>query len=156
MSRAFDRRTFVSGSLAALVVLPASGLVRAQARVVREGWSGTGEPTGREPVDVEALTDEERAHVPVLTLPRHVHLGRPFDLVVQVGLRPHAMTSEHHIDWIEVCLDERRVAVVDLSTDVSFPIVRLPIALPAPAVLTARAHCNQHGTWRTRRDLAPG
>lgn len=155
MSAGLDRRSFALGSLAALVVGRA-GLVRAQPRVVREGWSGTGAPEGREPADLDALTDEERAHVPVLTLPRHVHLGRPFDLVVQVGLRPHAMTSEHHIDWIEVCLDERRVAVVDLSTDVAFPIVRLPIVLPAPAVLTARAHCNLHGTWRTRRELAPG
>ncbi len=145
-----DRRAFALGSLAVLA-LPT--LARAQRR---EEWSGTGTPTGRVPADPEQLTDEERSHVPVLTLPRHVHLGRPFDLVVQIGLRPHEMSSAHHIDWIEIDVDERRVAVIDLSTDVPFPIVRVPIVLHAAGTLTARARCNQHGVWMTSRPIAEG
>ncbi len=145
-----DRRAFALGSLAALA-LPA--LARAQRR---EDWSATGVPTGRTPIDPEQLTDEERSHVPVRTLPRHVHLGRPFDLVVQIGLRPHEMSSAHHIDWIEIDVDERRVAVIDLSTDVPFPIVRVPVVLHAAGTLSARARCNQHGVWMTRRAIAEG
>ncbi len=148
-----DRRAFALGSLALLVASP--GAARAQ-RCPREEWSGTGEPAGREPVDAEALTDQERSHVPVLTLPRHVRVGRPFDLAVQIGLRPHEMSAAHHIDWIEVCLDEQRVAVIDLGADVPFPIVRVPIVLHGPAVLVARARCNQHGVWRTRREITIG
>jgi superoxide reductase len=143
------RRAFVSGSLA----LALSSVAHAQPRLAREDWSGTGEPTGREAIDPDALTDLERSHVPVLTLPRHVHLGRAFDLVVQIGVRPHEMSTAHHIDWIEVCLDERRVFVADLGADVAVPIVRVPIVLRAPATLTARARCNQHGVWRTRRTI---
>lgn len=148
-----DRRAFVGGALASLVSWPR--LAGAQ-HTPRADWSDTGEPTGREPADPDALTDEERSHVPVLTLPRHVHVGRPFDLVVQIGLRPHEMSTAHHVEWIDVCLDERRVAVVDLSPDVPFPIVRIPIVLRGPAVLVARARCNQHGVWRTRREIAIG
>ncbi len=154
MVAAMERRAFVHGSLAALATLPIGRLAHAQTRITRQDWSGTGAPTGREPADPESLTDEERSHVPVLTLPRRVHLGRPFDLVVQIGLHPHEMIAAHHIDWIEICLDERRVAVVDLTTDVSYPIVRLPIVVHAPATLSARARCNQHGVWMTRRPLA--
>lgn len=148
-----DRRAFALGSLAALAAWP---IARTAAAQRREDWTGTGAPTGREPADADALTDEERGHVPVLTLPRHVHLGRPFDLVVQIGLRPHEMSVAHHIDWIEVSLGERRVAVVDLTVDVPYPIVRLPIVVHAAGTLIARARCNQHGVWMTRRELAIG
>jgi superoxide reductase len=147
-----DRRGFVQGAVAALL-FPA-GIASAQ--VVREGWDPSAPPTGREPHDPESLTDEERSHVPVLTLPRHVHLGRSFDLVVQIGLRPHEMTVAHHIDWIEVCLGSTRAAVIDLAPSVPYPIVRIPIVVHEATTLVARAHCNQHGTWMTRRELAIG
>jgi superoxide reductase len=151
---AMDRRAFVGGTLAALALAPLS-VAHAQ-RFTREEWSATGPLTGREPADPETLSDEERSHVPVLTLPRHLHLGRSFDLVVQIGLRPHEMSAAHHVDWIEIAIDERRIAVVDLSTDVAFPIVRIPIAVHAAGTLVARARCNQHGVWMTRRPLAIG
>lgn len=152
-----DRRAFVGGSLAAMATLPVAGLARAQpSRVMRPDWDGSAAPTGREPTDPDALTDEERAHVPVLTLPRHVHLGRPFDLVVQVGLRPHEMSAAHHIDWIEIALDGERALVIDLTPDVPYPIVRVPIVVRAATTLIARARCNQHGVWMTRRSLDAG
>jgi superoxide reductase len=149
-----DRRAFVGGSLAALACVPWAS-ASAQ-RCPRQDWSSTGALTGREPADPEVLSDEERSHVPVLTLPRHVHLGRPFDLVVQIGLRPHDMSAAHHIDWIEVALDDHRVTVIDLTPDVPYPIVRVPIVVHAAGTLIARARCNQHGVWMTRRALAIG
>jgi len=149
-----DRRAFVGGSLAALASWPWTS-ASAQ-RCPREDWLPTGAPSGREPTDPEVLSDQERSHVPVLTLPRHVHLGRPFDLVVQIGLRPHEMSAAHHIDWIEVSLDDHRVTVIDLTPDVPYPIVRVPIVVHAAGTLIARARCNQHGVWMTRRALAIG
>lgn len=119
----------------------------------REGWSPDGPLDGREPADPHDLTNEERRHVPVLVMPERVHAGRPFDLVVQVGPSPHVMTENHHIDWIEVALDAARVFVADLTESVAYPVVRVPIVLRGGATLTARAHCNLHGTWRTRRRI---
>jgi superoxide reductase len=89
----------------------------------------------------------------VLTLPERVRAGRAFDLVVQIGVRPHEITAEHRIEWIEVCLDDRRVLVADLSADVAYPVVRVPVSLRAPATLTARARCSQHGVWMTQRRI---
>jgi superoxide reductase len=153
------RRFFSLAGAGALVGLPAA----AAAQVVREGWSGAGEPTGREPSDAAALSDEERVHVPVLSLPARVRAGRAFDLVVQIGVRPHESTAEHRIDWIEVALgpaagasgEWRRVVVADLSVDVPYPVLRVPVMIREPATLVARARCNVHGVWRTVRELTP-
>jgi superoxide reductase len=100
------------------------------------------------------MSDEERLHVPVLTLPERVRIGRPFDLVVQIGVRPHPMSADHRIDWIEVALGDQRVAVIDLSEHVAYPIVRVPVIVRAGGVLSARARCTAHGVWITRRDVA--
>lgn len=164
-----ERRRFLSGSIlgaAGAVVVGAASPRDADAQQrqrrggpcppVRAEWSGSGAPDGRSPVDAGAMTDEERGHVPVLTLPERVRSGRAFDLVVQIGARPHEITEAHRIEWIEVCVDERRVLVADLSADVAYPIVRVPLVLRAPATLTARARCNQHGVWITRRAIDVG
>jgi superoxide reductase len=155
--RRMDRRTLLRGSVASGLAALGSPLVpsRAAAQVTRADWSPTGELTGHEPADLASLTDEERVHVPVITLPARLRVGRSFDLVVQVGVRPHECTEEHHVDWIEVALGERRVFVADLSLDVPFPVVRVPLVVRAAETLTVRARCNQHGVWRTRRELSP-
>ena len=136
----------------AAVPLTSASTAEAQ-RCTRAEWTASGDLAGREPIDPSALTDEERVHVPVVTLPHRVHAGRPFDLVVQIGVLPHEQRGEHRIDWIEVALDERRVMVADLSADVAFPILRVPIVLAAAATLSVRARCTQHGVWLTRRPL---
>lgn len=152
-----DRRTLLRGSLASgLAVLGGPMVVSsAAAQVTRAEWSPTGALTGHEPADAANLTDEERLHVPVITLPARLRTGRSFDLMIQIGVRPHECTEDHHVDWIEVALGERRVFVADLSLDVPFPVVRVPLVVRAAETLTVRARCNQHGVWRTRRDLSP-
>lgn len=153
-----DRRSFVRGTLGggvAASVLGSLSPTAARAQVIRADWSPSGDLEGREPTDVHDLTDEERAHVPVITLPSRLRSGRSFDLVVQIGVRPHECTPEHHIDWIEVALGERRVFVADLSIDVPFPVLRVPLVVRATETLTVRARCNLHGVWRTQRALTP-
>lgn len=109
---------------------------------------------GREPADPNELTPEERRHVPVLLLPRRVRAGRPFDFVVQVGIEPHVMTEAHHVDWVEIAANGTRVFAAALSPTVGYPIVRVSLVLRGPVELTVRAHCNLHGTWRTRRSIS--
>ena len=146
-------RRLVLGGVAALGAT-AAGLRQARAQdgsVVRAEWSAA----GREPVDVAAMSAEELVHVPVLTLPGVPRLGRAFDLAVQIGVQPHEVTAEHRIDWIDVRLDDRPVFSADLSADVPYPIVRVPLVLHGAATLVVRARCTQHGVWVTRRALAP-
>lgn len=143
-----ERRAFLGG----VALLGAVGVpVRVAAQAPRAEWSAA----GREPVDLAAMTAEELAHVPVLTLPSAPRLGRPFDLAVQIGVTPLSATAEHRIDWIEVRLDDRSVFSVDLSADVPYPVVRVPLVLTAAGNLVVRARCTQHGVWVTRRALAP-
>ncbi|RZO51224.1 MAG: hypothetical protein EVA89_33620 [Sandaracinaceae bacterium] len=140
------------GSGTALLAFPGAALAQL-ARGPRPDWEPDGPLDGREPADDDAMTPEERRHVPVLTMPLRVHPDRPFDLVVQAGLEPHGMTEAHHIDWMEVALDDTRLAVADLGPSVAYPIIRVPIVLRRPGLLTARIHCTLHGTWRTRRAI---
>lgn len=138
------RRAFVLGSLS----------LASSAVWTPSAWAQRPDPLdGREPDDPSALTLEERRHVPVLVLPEVVRAGRPFDLVVQVGLDPHAMSSAHHVEWIEVHLDRRRVLAAQLGPGIAFPVLRASVVLDAPATLTARARCNLHETWRTQRRI---
>jgi len=151
-----QRRAWLAGGVASGVVLVGAPLFPKRAHAqVRPDWSATGPLEGREPRDLYTLTSEERIHVPVFTLPARLRAGRSFDLIVQVGIQPHECTEDHHIDWIEVALDERRVFVADLSSDIPFPVVRVPLAVHVASMLTVRARCNQHGVWRTQRALEP-
>jgi superoxide reductase len=152
------RRDFVRGSIAAGLTLAAGTAHAQRARCpacppARADWSATGAFDGRAAANPAALTDDERVHVPVLSIPERVRAGRAFDLVVQIGVRPHEMTADHHVDWIEVAIDDARVFVTDLSAAVAYPIVRVPIAMRASGALVARARCSQHGVWLTRRDV---
>ncbi len=113
-------------------------------------------PTDREPADPGHLTPEESAHVPVLVLPRRPRVERPFDLIVQIGDPTHTMAEHHRIAWIEVLAGGARVFRAELGPAVAFPVVRVPLVLTGPTVLTARAQCNQHGVWRTRREVEVG
>ena len=86
-------------------------------------------------------------------MPRAVRAGRAFDLVVQVGVEPHPMEPRHRIEWVEVTAGEERVFATSLGRAVAFPVLRVPMVLEAPTVLTVRASCNRHGVWRTRREI---
>lgn len=154
-----QRRRFLGTTLLAAAAMPVSASVAlaqrrpARATPLRADWRPDGPRTGREPRDVTALDAEERAHVPVLTLPPRIQLGRAFDLVVQIGLDPHPMGADHKIDWIEVSLGDARVLTADLGVGVPWPIVRVPLLVGAPARLVVRARCSQHGVWMTARDV---
>lgn len=144
-----ERRRFLGavGLGAGTVLLP----VRARAQEGRAEWTAE----GREPADAAAMSAEELAHVPVLSLPTAPRFGRPFDLAVQVGVTPLAPSDEHHVDWIEVKLDDRSIFVADLSLEVPYPVLRVPIVLAAAGTLVVRARCSAHGVWVTRRALTP-
>lgn len=162
MERPIERRGFVGLSLGALassigaaLVLP--GRAAAQPRrgrgSLRPDWTAEGPPDGREPSDPTAPSEEERIHVPTLSVPAAIRAGRPFDLVVQIGFTAHPMQPDHRIDWVEVRIGETRAWVIDLGPGVPFPVVRVPVVLEQAAPITVRARCSQHGVWRTRHSV---
>jgi superoxide reductase len=141
-----------SGLLGSAFTAGASAQPRASGPPGRRDWSPTGPRRGRE-ASGGLLTAEERAHLPVVTLPDLLRRGRGFDLAVQVGSPTHAMAADHHIQWIEVAIDDRPVAVADLTPAVPWPVLRVPLVLDGDAELRVRARCNEHGVWMTRAAL---
>lgn len=77
----------------------------------------------------------EEKHVPVI---EKTDIG----VIVRVGSAPHPMTSEHHIEWIEVITEHRTYRkALDLDQEpwAEFCVEAEHIA--------ARAYCNVHGLW---------
>lgn len=132
-----------------------AGALALPGRVVAQDGRAEWAAEGREPADLAAMSPEELAHVPVLSLPTSPRLGRPFDLAVQIGVTPLAPNGEHHVDWVEVKLDDRSIFVADLSLEVPYPVLRMPIVLAAAGTLVVRARCSAHGVWVTRRAITP-
>jgi desulfoferrodoxin (superoxide reductase-like protein) len=97
--------------------------------------------------DVEGL---DRMHLPVVAMPARPRLGRAFDLVVRIGEPMHEQRLDHHIAWIDVHYGSDRVFSCELSPDVPFPVVRVPVVLRRADVLSVRLACTRDGSfvWR--------
>lgn len=64
-------------------------------------------------------------------------------IIVRVGNIAHPMTSEHHIEWIEVITEHRTYRKrLDLDQE---PWAEFFLEAQ---VLTVRAYCNVHGLWK--------
>ena len=63
-------------------------------------------------------------------------------VIVKVGSIPHPMTSEHHIEWIEVITEHRTYRkALDLDQE---PWAEFCVEAEH---IIARAYCNVHGLW---------
>lgn len=67
---------------------------------------------------------------------------------VCIGSQPHPMTSEHHIEWVELVTDRgiQRKAVYPKEE----PVICFRIGKHETPV-TAYAYCNLHGLWRNTK-----
>jgi len=75
---------------------------------------------------------------------KHVPIIEKTDtgVIVKVGSVAHPMTSEHHIEWIEITTEHRTYRkILDLDQE---PWAEFFLEAQ---VLTARAYCNVHGLW---------
>lgn len=103
----------------------------------------------------ETATDLDRTHLPIVSLPARPRLGRAFDLVVRVGDPMHEQRRDHHIAWLEVHYGTERLFRSDLSADVPYPVVRVPVVLRRADVLSVSLGCTRHGGFVWRRALEP-
>ena len=94
-----------------------------------------GEPMGQQ---IEKTVEEgTEKHKPVIE-----RTGN--GIIVRVGSVPHPMTSEHHIEWIELITEHRTYRkVLDPGQD---PWAEFFVE--AEHVI-ARAYCNIHGLWKS-------
>lgn len=147
------RRRLLVGGLAG--VASVAGLVVPAA--AQDAGPECGRPgQGLTPVAVDLqATGTARTHLPLLSLPARPRLGRSFDLVVRVGEPQHEQRRDHHIAWIEVRYGEQRLFLCELSPDVPFPVVRVPVVLRRADTLTVRLYCTRDGAFEHRLPLEP-
>lgn len=85
-----------------------------------------------------AADASKEKHAPVITKTENGYK-------VAVGSEKHPMTSEHHIEWIELIADGkvyRQELAIGSEPEAEFCV--------EAEVVAARAYCNLHGLWGLR------
>ncbi|HPD17019.1 MAG TPA: class II SORL domain-containing protein [Planctomycetota bacterium] len=108
------------------------------------------------PANLEALTDLEKKHVPVITAPDAVKSGECFEVIVEVGkLLAHPNELAHFIEFIELYAGHVYLARMDFTAKQTCPIMRVCVALPKDlGPLRAFERCNLHGVWTASKPIA--
>jgi len=100
--------------------------------------------------DVEAMSDLEKKHTPVIIAPSKVKKGEPFEVGIEVGkYMAHPNENAHFIEWLELYSGDTFLARVDFVPRLTSPTVQLNISLEHAHPLVARIRCNLHGTWES-------
>lgn len=104
------------------------------------------------PADPNNLTEGEKKHIPKISVPETIVAGEPFDVTVEVGLIPHVMEEKHHIDWIELYLNDKKIGRAELSSEnkkaeATFKVEADKSLSGKESKLQALEKCNIHGLW---------
>ena len=118
---------------------------------------------------------KQEKHVPVIELPEKAIKDEELKIVVTVGKEiSHPNTTEHHIEWIEVCFlpeDEKFSYLAgrfdfsahgastegpNTSTLYTQPQAVCTIKTGKPGTLYAVSSCNIHGLWTSSAELKVG
>ncbi len=112
----------------------------------------------RLPKDLNALSELEQKHLPVISAPQKVKKGEAFEVTIEVGkYKAHPNEPGHFIEWIELYSGDTFLFRVSLSGSLSQPRVTIPVKLThAHGLLKARAKCNLHGLWEGTKDIEVG
>jgi superoxide reductase len=106
----------------------------------------------KRPVNPDNLTELEKKHIPVITIDDacgESSGGTCLDVHVTVGDIQHAMESEHFIDFIDVYIDKKYISRVVFIAKKMYPAVHLCLNTNV-GVISVIAHCNVHGSWRSK------
>ena len=101
------------------------------------------------PKDINALSELEQKHLPVISAPDKVSKDEIFEVTLEIGkYKSHPNEPTHFIEWVELYCAETFLLRVNLSGSLSFPKVKIPVKLShAHGPLKAHAKCNIHGLW---------
>ncbi len=110
----------------------------------------------KNPVDPDNLTEFEMKHIPIITIDNVCNAEKPestcMDVHVRVSKNQHVMESEHFIDFIDVYIDKKYISRVVFTAKKMYPAVHLCLNTNS-GVLSVIAHCNVHGSWRSKARL---
>ena len=104
--------------------------------------------------DPTSMTELEMKHEPVIICPDSVEVNEPFECTVHVGKHmAHPNEPAHHIEFIDLYLDELFLCRADLQAKKSEPKVTFTIMLQRPGPLKAYESCNIHGVWISEKKM---
>jgi len=109
----------------------------------------------RKPADPENPAEEERMHIPVVTVSRQSNMishNDCIDIQIKGGEIEHEMTSEHFIDFIDIYVDSTYVMRAALTAKRTHPFITICLN-EASGGLAVISHCNIHGGWIAKTTL---
>lgn len=109
------------------------------------------------PKDMNNMTDLEKKHLPVITVPDTIKADEPFEVTVEVGkLLAHPNENGHFIEFIDLYAEDVYLARIDLTAVTTVPTVKIPLVLGHSGLKTtlrAFERCNLHGTWEGTKEI---
>lgn len=109
----------------------------------------------RTPGDINALSELEQKHLPVISAPAKVKRDEVFEVTIEVGkYKTHPNEPGHFIEWIELYSADTFLWKINLSGSLSLPKVTVPVKLShAHGPLKAWEKCNLHGLWEANKEI---
>jgi superoxide reductase len=105
-------------------------------------------PTINQAKDISNMSDLEKKHVPMIHIDGQPKMGEFFDVTVWLGEQlPHPMEVDHHIEFIDLYLDDMFISRCDLTWQHTYPKASFSIKLERSGNLRAFERCNLHGDW---------
>ncbi|NQT20748.1 MAG: superoxide reductase [Planctomycetes bacterium] len=105
--------------------------------------------------DPANMTELEMKHNPVISCPDSAKADEPFECTVHVGkLKAHPNEAAHHIEFIDLYVDDLFLCRVDLQARKSNPRITFEIMLRQSGVLKAYQSCNMHGVWVSEKKMS--
>lgn len=105
--------------------------------------------------DVTNMSDLEKKHVPMIHVAGTPKKDEAFEVTVWVGEQlAHPSEAEHHIEFIDLYLDDMFIARCDLTWGYTLPKASFTVKLNRSGELRAFERCNLHGDWTYSVDIA--
>lgn len=110
--------------------------------------------------DANNMTDLEKKHTPVISVPGTIKPGETVEVTVEVGkLLAHPNEPGHFVEWIDLYANWVFLARIDLSAVTTQPTLKVPVTIPHGIEnLTLRSfeRCNLHGVWEGTVEVKVG
>ncbi|MHB8792497.1 MAG: class II SORL domain-containing protein [Thermoleophilia bacterium] len=105
--------------------------------------------------DLSNMSDLEKKHVPMIEISGTPKAREAFEVTVWVGEQlAHPSEAEHHIEFIDLYLDDMFIARCDLTWGYTYPKACFTVMIDHSGTLRAYERCNIHGDWTYSMDVA--
>ena len=112
------------------------------------------------PKNLEEMSDLEKKHCPVISVPAEITADKPFEVCVEVGkLLAHPNENGHFIQFIDLYAEYVFLARIDFTAVTTQPVLKIPVTLGHAGLKTtlrAFARCNLHGVWQGTKEVTVG